>query len=56
MLPHIPFAIALNTIGRETGEGIPGASTAKTTSLGIIHSIGQHGISLEHDIRRFLEK
>ena len=36
LLPHIPFAIALNTIGRETGDGIPGASTAKTTSLGII--------------------
>ena len=35
LLPHIPFAIALNTIGRETGDGIPGASTAKTTSLGI---------------------
>ena len=34
MLPHIPFAIALNTIGREMGEGIPGANTAKTTSLG----------------------
>ena len=34
MLPHIPFAIALNTIGREMGSGIPGANTAKTTSLG----------------------
>ena len=34
MLPHIPFAIALNTIGREMGEGIPGANTARTTSLG----------------------
>ena len=34
MLPHIPFAIALNTIGREMGDGIPGANTAKTTSLG----------------------
>ena len=36
MLPHIPFAIALNTIGREMGDGIPGANTAKTTSLGRI--------------------
>jgi len=29
--------MALNTIGREAGEGIPGASTAKTTSLGTIY-------------------
>ena len=26
--------MALNTIGRETGKGIPGGSTARTTSLG----------------------
>ena len=28
-------AIALNTIGREMGDGVPGANTARTTSLGI---------------------
>jgi len=33
-MPHSPFSVALNTIGREMGDGIPGASTARTTSIG----------------------